>query len=128
MAKIKPKTLEDMQVQDYKDRKKKIEREAEIAVELLNDKRFPILKEFLMRESRLAAQELGRILKQGTKRVKKGDVWCEVVLDATNQLVEAKCLAYKCNFLNLFAIDPENAILEKKAMDEEEKRLKDENK
>lgn len=128
MAKRKPETMEDHAVQDYKDRKKKIEREAEIAVELMDDKRFPILKEFLMRESRLAAQELSRVLKRGTKRVLKGEVWSEETLDATNQLIEAKCLAWKCNFLNLFAIDPENAILQKKEMDELEERMKDENK
>ena len=122
----KPKSMEEIALRAYQDRKKRIHREARIATELMEDKRFPILKKFIMRESQIAAAELSRILKHGTKQIRKGDEQIEVSLDTTQQLLEVKCLAYKCTFLQAFIRDPENAILEKEEFDEREDVAKEE--
>ena len=121
-----PRSMEEMALKQYQDRKKRIHKEAKVAIALMADKRFPILEKFLQRESHIAAMELQRLLKYGTKRVKKGDAEAEETLDSQSQLIEAKCLAWKCNFLNAFAIDPANAVLQKEELDEYEQRVKEE--
>lgn len=100
------------QMRDEK-REKDLERSklgSEIARELLADARFPILLEYIERESAKAARGLSSILADGIKPIRKGDEWCEEVLSVENQLVEARCLAYKCNFLNGFIRSPQDAI------------------
>jgi len=125
MAKKRPASLEEAQERRYKERKRNINREANIATALIADKRFPTLKKFILRESQIAAGELAAILKNGTKRVMKGDIAFEEAIGATEQLIEARCLAYKCNFLNVFIRNPEAAIAEKVDWDEREKEIKE---